>query len=123
MPIEVSPLAGHILRGDVEFAPLGVNERRHGWQKNERREDGLIYLVPERVAVFPLDTGIGERGKRQMRQRVGENGRHRAVHVAVAEQQVDKRRGQEDQPRQRVKIVDNAIEVAKTLGQRQPAAE
>ena len=123
MPVEIGSIAGDVLRGDVELAPLRVDERGHGGQQDEGGEDGFIHLVPERVAMGALDAGVGESRQRQMRQGVGENRRHRAVHVAVAEQQINERGGEEDEPGQRVEIVDDAVEVAEPLREREATAE
>ena len=114
--VEEGPLDHAALGRHVELAQLGIDERHHGGQQDVGREHRLVNLVPERVPVLALNARVGDVGERQVRQRVGQNGRPVSGHVGVVQQQIDQRRGQEDEARHRIKKVAHGVEVAKPLG-------
>jgi hypothetical protein len=121
--VEEAALDDAALGRDVELAQLGIDERHHGGQQDVGREHGLVDLVPEGVAMLALDARVGDVRERKMRQRVSENRGPVAGHVGVREQQIDQRRGEEDQPRQRVEEVRHGVEVAEALGKAELGGE
>ena len=94
---------------------FGIEERDERGQQDVGREDGLVDLVPEGMAVVALDAAVGDAGEREVRQRVGEDGDPVAGNVGEAEDEVDERRGEEDEARQRVEEVRHRVEVAEAL--------
>ena len=79
------------------------------------RENGFIDFAPERAAIAGLRTGVGDGGTEQVRQRVGEDQRSGCLDDVLAEDQIGKRAGQEDDARQRILEVQHRVQVTKAL--------
>ena len=100
---------------DVELAQPGIDERHHGGQQDVGREHGFVDLVPEGMAVLALDAGVGDVGKSEVRQRVGQDGGPEAGNVGVIQEQINQRRGEKDEARHRVEEMRHGVEVAEPL--------
>jgi hypothetical protein len=109
------------LRRHVEAAQFRVDQRQHRWQEDVRRKHRLVDLIPERMPMLSLYPRVRQRRKDKVWERVREDRRPVSRHVGLAEDQIDQRRGQKDQPRQRIQKVRHRIEVAKPLRRRKPA--
>src|SRR5216683_7610564 len=123
MAVEESAVHDTALRCDVEAAQFWIDEGEYGGQKDVRREHGLVDVVPEGVAVLPLDARVRDVGEREMRKGVGEDGRPVAGNVDVAEDKIDQRRREEDQARKSVEKVRHRVEVAEPLRRAESASE
>ena len=121
--IEESALDHTAFGSDIELAQPGIDKRHHGGQQNVGREHGLVNLVPERIAVIALDAGIGDVGKHEVRQCVGQNGGPEAGNVGVTQEQIDQRRGKKNEARQRIEEVAHGVEVAEPLRQTEAGRE
>ena len=107
--IEECALHHSALCRHVELAQLRIDQRHHRGQQNVRRQNRLVDFIPERVPVLALDARVGHVRKNQVRQRVCQNRGPVARHVRVSQHQVDQRRAQKDQSRNRVQKVHIAL--------------
>ena len=73
--------------------------------------------------MIALDAGIGDIGKDEVRQCVGQNGGPVAGNVGVIEKQIDQRRGEEDEARHRVEEMAHGVEVAEPLREGESGSE
>ncbi len=111
------------LGGDVEAAELGIDEGEHGGKEDIGREDGLVDLVPEGVAVLALDAGVGHVGEDEVGKGVGEDGGPVAGDVGVSEDEIDEGGGEKDEAWEGVEEVGHGVEVAEALGGGEAARE
>ena len=86
----------------IELAQFGVDESHKRRQQDVRCKHGFVYLVPPRVPVLALNPRVGDVREREVRQRVSQNGRPIPRNIGVVQQQIDQRRGQKDQPGNRI---------------------
>ena len=62
MAVEIGVFHQTAFGSDVELAQLGGNQGHGGGQCDVPGQHGFVHLGPERVAVRPLDIGIGDGG-------------------------------------------------------------
>ncbi len=111
------------LGGHVVASPPRADHCQQRGQKNVRRQHRLVDLVPERVPVLALDARGGQVRQHQVGQRIRHNRRPESGDAGHAEDQVDERRGQEDEPRQRKQEMRHRVEVAQPLRRLQAARQ
>ncbi|MNM74715.1 hypothetical protein D3C81_864800 [compost metagenome] len=102
---------------------MRIEQRHRGRAGDVPGQHRLVNLAPERVAVFTLNTRVGQTGVDHMRQHVQRDRQRRSKDDIGVQQQESQRRGEEDQPRNTGKEMQHGVGVTQPLRQFQPLAE
>ena len=123
LPVEEVFLDDAALVGDVEGALVGRDQRRQRRAHQMRRQDRLVDIGPEAVAVPPLHHRVGHLRLEDVGQGVDGDQHRRGLDDVGLEIEIGQRRGEKDDARQAEEEVQHRVEVGEPLRQRQAAGQ
>ena len=94
---------------DIELAKFRIDHCQSGWHHDVPSQRSFVDFRPERMAVLPLHSGVGNIGVRQVGQGIDRNQIGRRLNDVRFEEQIGQGRREKDDPRQPVEEVQHGV--------------